>query len=78
MSSTIDKYKLCLYCICLNCKNRENAKAAYSCKIYPKRYGIPPKVWNDKDTKCEHYEPKQLNDPPKIVHRSTRTNRTIV
>ena len=58
MSSTIDKYKLCLYCKCLNCKNRENAKAAYSCKIYPKRYGIPPKVWNDKDTKCEHYEPK--------------------
>ena len=58
MRNTIDKYRLCLYCKCLNCKKSEGAKEAYSCKAYPKRYGIPTDVWNKKDVECKYFEAK--------------------
>ena len=32
----------------------------YSCKQYPKRYGIPPEIWNGKNKKCPYFEKKQI------------------
>lgn len=59
MINTIDKYKLNLYCTCLNCKKKNyDGQNAHSCKAYPERNGIPPKVWNGKNEKCEHFEAK--------------------
>lgn len=55
----IDRYKLNLFCTCLGCKKKNyDGKKAHSCAAYPKRNGIPPKVWNGEYEKCEHYEPK--------------------
>ena len=34
---------------------------AYSCKAYPKQMGIPPKIWNDENAQCEHFESKHPN-----------------
>ena len=54
---TIDRYKLNLYCRCLDCK-KYNDIPAHSCKKYPKRDGIPSKVWNGKNEDCEFFEAK--------------------
>ena len=54
----IDRYKLNLFCTCLECKNFKPSLIPHSCNAYPKRNGIPPKVWNGEYEKCEHYESK--------------------
>lgn len=58
MFDTIDKYKLNLYCTCLSCNKRKQGEKAHSCAAFPDRNGIPAKVWNEENAKCEHYEPK--------------------
>lgn len=60
MQKSTEKYKLCLHCKCMNCKNETIKSEPYSCKQYPKRYGIPPKIWNKKETKCPYFEEKQM------------------
>lgn len=58
MITVIDRYKLNLYCICLDCEKKSyDGKAAHSCQAYPKRNGIPPKIWNTENAKCEYFEP---------------------
>lgn len=58
MSYIIDRYKLNLYCRCMECKKRNHEGNVHSCKAYPKTNGIPPKVWNEENAECEHFEPK--------------------
>lgn len=55
MFDTIDRYKLNLYCRCLECKNLQYGEKFKSCKAYPEENGIPPKVWNGKYAECEHF-----------------------
>ena len=59
MIDTIDRYKLNLYCKCLQCKNKSyEGKKAHSCKAYPEQNGIPPQIWNKKNAECEYFESK--------------------
>lgn len=59
MENTIDKYKLNLYCRCLECKKKKyDGKQAHSCEAYPKQNGIPPEVWNGKNAECKYFEAK--------------------
>ena len=57
---TIDRYKLNLFCRCLECRKfQERQKLVpHSCQAYPKQNGIPPKVWNGENAYCEHFESK--------------------
>ena len=61
MINTIDKYRLNLYCKCLECEQFQPSKKGrlpHSCNAYPQENGIPPKVWNTENAQCEHYKPK--------------------
>lgn len=62
MEDAIDRYKLNLYCVCFDCKKRNCEGNMRSCKAYPERNGIPPKIWNTENAKCEHFEPKHPNN----------------
>lgn len=63
MGEIIDKYHLNLYCICINCKNREINGKAYSCPTYPKEKGIPSEIWNSEEAECPFFEPiRQENE----------------
>lgn len=59
MGYEIDRYKINLYCRCLDCKKYKPSKIPYSCKAFPKRNGIPQKVWNGRDAKCKYFEENQ-------------------
>lgn len=58
----IDRYKLNIFCICLDCKHFNLPGIPNSCKAYPKQNGIPPKIWNGKNAKCPYFEEKQKVD----------------
>ena len=57
---TIDRYKLNLFCVCLDCKKFQDRQklVPHSCQAYPKQNGIPPKIWNGENANCEHFEAK--------------------
>lgn len=55
---TIDRYRLNLYCTCLECENFKPNLVPHSCKAYPKRNGIPPKVWNGENAECKYFKSK--------------------
>ena len=59
MQKSTEKYKLCLHCKCMNCKKETIKNEPYSCKTYPKRYGIPAEIWNGKNVKCPYFEEKK-------------------
>ena len=60
MGCVVDGYHLNLECVCLKCENfKQRSKLIpHSCKAFPKRNGIPPKVWNEKNADCECFEEK--------------------
>lgn len=53
----IDRYKLTLFCTCIDCSKRGKPGLAHSCSAYPKRNGIPSKIWNTDHAECEYFEP---------------------
>lgn len=57
MGVEIDKYHLNMYCICLECqkRNRSSKGPAHSCEAYPKKNGIPSKIWNSENAECPHF-----------------------
>lgn len=55
MGEVIDRYQLNLFCKCLSCENFQQNLVPHSCEAYPKRNGIPPKIWNGKNEPCEHF-----------------------
>lgn len=55
----IDRYKLNIFCVCLECKKKEVSGKAYSCTAYPKEKGIPPEIWNGKNATCPYFEEKK-------------------
>ena len=51
----------------MNCKNETIKSEPYSCKQYPKRYGIPPKIWNKKETKCPFLKKNRGNSMVTLI-----------
>ena len=69
MSQEIDRYKLSLFPICQNCNKIKFDGIPYSCKAYPKKNGIPPKIWNGENVKCPYFEEikKQIPSVERLV-----------
>ncbi len=53
----VDKYLVKINSLCRQCENKNNA-IPHSCKAYPKKDGVPVKIWNAEIQECLYFKPK--------------------
>lgn len=61
MGCVIDRYKLNLYCVCLNCRKYRGSRSDFSkyCDAYPQL--LPSKIWNGENVKCKYFVENDKN-----------------
>lgn len=62
MGQVIDRYKLNLFCRCLECEQYKGAKNDFVkyCGAY--KTGIPPEIWNGRNVECKHFAENKKNN----------------